>query len=356
MGDIITTAEVGRARSVIIHDFPTPGLEVCWREFLTRVESPEQYDAPDYFSEPYWDGSNPFAVLAFDGDRIIGSATGLHTAGTVTCGLPSRPQICVAKDADAELASNLLVDGLLREAGDSSLISVYGWDWTALPALRRRGFRMARSGADVVLDLSPGVDRVFNQQHKSRRRDIRAAIRNGVEVSEATTSEDLAAYLEVYSAWLGTTRKKINMKADFSASARIHEMTENHRRFLARHEGRVIAASGVRFLRGGLIVYSGNCSYDQFLRLLPNDLLLWRTIEWACEQGFSKYSLGAAHPFLLKCGGTIVPIHRYRLDRTFLRRHELREGLAGAARTLVKRMPAPLETAIRRAVRKPKRP
>jgi hypothetical protein len=353
MGDNIPAA--GGGRFVVVHNFPPPDLEAVWREFLTRIESPEQYDAPDFFLEPYWKGSNPFAILAFHGARVVGSATGLHRDGMVTCGLPSRPQICVAKDSDATLASNTLVDGLLTEAGKTKLITAYGWDWTPLPAFSCRGFRRRKVGGDVVLDLRPGADEVFKQLHKSRRRDIRAAVRNGVEVSEARTPEDLAAYLEVYSAWLGTTRKKIRVIQDVSDIAKIHEMPDNHRRFLARYQGRVIAASTVRFLRGGLIVYSSNCSYDQYLRLLPNDLLIWKTIQWACEQGFSKYSLGGAHPFLLKCGGTIVPIYRYRLDRTFLRRHDLREDLSKAARVLVSNMPVPVETAIRRALRKPKR-
>lgn len=351
MGD---NAAAGNGRFMILHSFPSPDLEATWREFLTRAESPEQYDSPDFFLEPYWKGSNPFAVLAFDGDRIIGSATGLHTAGEVTSGLPSRPQICVAKDADPALASELLVDGLLAEAGTDKLITAYGWEWTSLPAFSDRGFRAQKLGGNVVLDLRPGADAVFKQLHKNRRRDIRGAMRNGIEVSEATTSEDLAAYLEVYSAWLKTTRKKIHIKPDFAASKKIHEMRDNHQRFLARYQGKVVAASGVRFLRGGLIVYAGNCSYDQFLRLLPNDLLIWKTIEWACDHGFSTYSLGGAHPFLRKCGGTIVPVYRYRLDRTFLRRHDRGEDLANAARHLVGKMPKPMETAIRKVLRKPR--
>ena len=350
------TAAAGGGHFVVVHDFPPPSLEAAWREFLTRAESPEQYDAPEFFLEPYWKGSNPFAILAFDGDKIIASATGLHTAGMVTSGLASRPQICMAKDADATLASNLLIDGLLQEAGTSKLITVYGWEWTPLPAFSQRGFRTLKLGGDVVLDLRAGADAVYKKFHENRKRNIKAAIKNGIEVSEAKTPEDLAAYLEVYSAWLGTTRKKIHMNPNFSAVAKTHEMPENHRRFLARHQGRVIAASGVRFLRGGLLVYAGNCSYDRSIHLRPNDLLIWKSIQWACEQGFSKYSLGGAHPFLLKCGGTIVPIYRYRLDRTFLRRHELKEGVSKAARVLVGKMPAPVETAIRRVLRKPKQP
>jgi Acetyltransferase (GNAT) domain len=353
MGDDVAA---GNGRFMVVHSFPSPALEATWREFLTRVESPEQYDSPDFFLEPYWKGNNPFAVLAFDGDRIIGSATGLHTAGTVDSGLPSRPQICVAKDADPTLASNLLVDGLLTEAGTAKLITAYGWEWTSLPAFSHRGFRTQKLAGNVVLDLRLGPDALYKQFHENRKRNIKAAVKNGIEVSEAKTSEDLAAYTEVYSAWLKTMRKKIKMNPDFPAIAKTHEMRETHRRFLARHQGKVIAATGVRFLRDGLIVYAGNCSYDRFIHLRPNDLLIWKTIQWACEQGFVTYSLGGAHPFLVKSGGRIVPIYRYRLDRTFLRRVDLKEDLSRAARLLVSNMPAPVETAVRRALRKPKAP
>lgn len=341
---------------LILHDFPPADLERVWREFLTRVESPEQYDSPDFFLEPYWKGNNPFVVLAFDGDRIIASATGLHTGGMVNCGLLSRPQVCIAKDADADLAGNLLVDGLLSEAGDTKLITVYGWEWTPLPAFGHRGFRKRQVGSNVVLDLRLGADALFAQFHKNRRRDVRGAIRNGVEVSEARTPEDMAAFREVYTAWVSTSRKKINTAHDAADIAKIQDMSENHRRFLARYQGKVVAASTVRFLRGGMIVYSANCSYDGYMRYLPNDLLIWKTIEWACEQGFTKYSLGGAHPFLTKCGGEIVPIYRYRLDRSFLRRHDLKEDLSNRAREIVRKMPAPVGTAIRKALRKPKRP
>lgn len=353
MGD---NAAASNGRFMILHKFPSPDLEAVWREFLTRVESPEQYDSPDFFLEPYWKKSNPFAVLAFDGPRIIASATGLHTAGEVTSGLPSRPQICVANDADPALASNLLVDGLLTEAGTAKLITAYGWEWTSLPAFSHRRFRTRKLAGNVVLDLRLGPDILYKQFHENRKRNIKAAVKNGIEVSEAKTPEDLAAYVEVYSAWLKTMRKKIKMNFDLEAIEKTHEMTETHRRFLARHQGKVIAATGLRFLKNGLIVYAGNCSYDQFISLRPNDLLIWKTIQWACEQGFVKYSLGGAHPFLVKSGGRIVPIYRYRLDRTFLRRVDFKEDLSQAARLLVRNMPAPLETAVRRALRKPKQP
>jgi hypothetical protein len=323
---------------LILHEFPPSDIATRWREFLDRVESPSHYSAPEYFLEPYWEGKNAFAILAWSGDKIVGVLTGLHTKGKVTCGVPSRPQICVDKKVDTTETTRILAEGLLREAGRARLITVYTWDGTPLPGFERHGFRILKSEGDVVLDLRLGIEALSKQSNENRRRNIKIAIRNGIEVSEAATAEDIADYWEVYSKWRKTERKKIVHNHTVAMVEKVHEMPGNHRRFLARYKGKLVAATGLRFYPGGLIEYANNCSLDEYMNLRPNDLLMAKTIEWACEQGFSKYSLGGAHPFLRKSGGTVVPIYRYRLDRTFLRRHDLAESISAAARALRRRL------------------
>lgn len=337
-----------KARFLILHDFPGPGIEALWREFLGRVAFPAHYDTPEFFLEPYWMDNHPFAVLAFADSKIVGVLTGLHEGEEVVSGLPSRPQVCLDQKADEVLTTDILAEGLLREARGVNLITLYSWVSTPLPAFQQRGFGVREMEGNVVLDLSAGAQALFDNFAKNRRRDIRLAIRNGIEVSEATTAEDLQAYWEVYSAWRKTERKQIHHNLSFASIEKVHHMRGNHRRFLARYQGKVIAAAGVRLCTGGLIEYANNCSLDEFMKLLPNDLLVWRAIEWSCQHGFKRYSLGGAHPFLRKWGGTVVPIYRYRLDRTLFRRHDLKESIAGTARNLVRRMPLPLQRRIRK--------
>lgn len=128
-------------------------------------------------------------------------------------------------------------------------------------------------------------------------------------------------------------------------------MRNNHRRFLARYKGDVIAATGVRFYPDGLVEYANNCSRDEYLPLRPNDLLMWRVIEWACEQGFPRLSMGGAQTFLRKWSDTVIPIHRYRLDRTFLHSVELKEEAAAQVRKLTRQMPAPVQGALKNLLR-----
>lgn len=41
-----------KARFLILHDFPGPGIEALWREFLGRVAFPAHYDTPEFSSSP----------------------------------------------------------------------------------------------------------------------------------------------------------------------------------------------------------------------------------------------------------------------------------------------------------------
>src|SRR5580700_12023357 len=115
-----------------LHDFPARELEGHWRQFLSQADSPSAYTAPEFFLEPYWEGKNPFAILAFIRGEVVGVLTGLHLRDRVVSGLPSRPQICT-KDNNEESA-DILLKGLLQEAGSAKLLEVFAWHSSPLPA------------------------------------------------------------------------------------------------------------------------------------------------------------------------------------------------------------------------------
>ena len=329
----VSLCSIGR-HILILHEFPSQELEELWRKFLTTLRCPAHYDAPEYFLEPYWSGQQPFAILALNGGAVIGVATGLHIKGAVACGIAERPQVQV-EEGSAQVASELLSEGLIREAERAPLITVYSWSSTLLPGLLQRGFGRRDQKGVFTLDLQLGADRLFKQFHSSRRRNIRCAIRSGIEVTESKTYDDVVAYWNVYSAWRQTERKVIRHNRTFDMWNKVNAMRANHRRFLAWYQGKLIAASAIRFHVGGLVESANNCSLDEFHHLHPNDLLTWKTIQWACENGFRRYSCGSADAFHCRSGGVIEPICRYRLDRTFFHRYDLHEQLRANARLVV---------------------
>jgi Acetyltransferase (GNAT) domain len=336
----------------IVHEFPTPELELAWRDCLDRVECPSHYNAPEYFRETSLANERRFAVLAMQQGRVVGVLTGGYERKHAICGLISRPQVCLDSTVDAHTATDALARGLLADARDAKLLSVYSW--RPLSGFEERGFRYRSLEGPVVLDLTQGPEALFKQLNKKRRNCIRAAQRQkGLEIFQPSDRKDIEAFYQVYSAWYGSTRKKIEgKKVPFDVFEQRFHLAGNVRMFLARVSGNVIAGITLRFFPGGLIEYSNNSSRAEYLHLRPNDLLVWHAIEWACREGFPRFSLGGMHRFLREFGGTVTPIYRYRLDRTWLRRHDRCEQLADRGREKLREMPKPVEKVVRRVLGK----
>jgi Acetyltransferase (GNAT) domain len=340
----------------ILHEFPSRDIEKAWRDYLTRLEFASHYESPEYFLEPLWPGKPRFAVLAFENDKVVGALTGLHNDNNVACGLPARPQIGVDPDANKEAVLATLLAGLLEESRSSDLVSIYTWGFLPLPQFAARGFQRKELQGNVVLDLSQGADAVFKQFPKDRRRNIRFAEKNGVVVSEISTPQDIADAYSVQTAWRDTTRKVVHArKRTLEAYEKVATLKGNRLLLIARVDGKPAAINSFRFHPGGLFESSANSSLDEFIHLKPNDLLQWKGIEWACQHGFRRHSLGGSHPFLLRFGGTVIPILRYRLDRTFLHRHDLRDKMQSAGRKIVRNLPSSIGEKIRTLAGKSKK-
>jgi len=315
---------------LILHDFPSPGVEAAWRDFLERVDIPAHYNSPEFFREPHLRANRPFAVLALQKERVAGVLTGIHEGDQVSCGTDTRPQICLDKTIDLAPPVEALVQGLLAEATSARLLTVYSW--TLLDPFLRYGFRFRPMEGVVVLDLTQGKERVLKQFDTNRRRNIRLSIQRNVEVSEPKNEEEVAILYEIYKDWC---KRKNRSPIPYEMELAISRSTRaNRKTLLARVEGKVVAGTVIRFFTGGLVEYSRNNSLPEYLKFRPNDLLQWKAIEWACDEGFLRYSMGGSSPFHLKFGGQIVPIFRYRLDRTWLRRHDLREAILDVGRRL----------------------
>ncbi|HTS35610.1 MAG TPA: GNAT family N-acetyltransferase [Candidatus Solibacter sp.] len=341
----------------VLREFPLADIEAAWRDYLTRLECPAHYDSPEYFSEPLWAGRRPFAVLALENGSVKGVVTGIHPDKNAMCGLPSRPQISVDPTCDRESALASLALGLAAATKSAGLVSVFTWPSLPLTSFEKRGFKCQPLPGNVVLDLTLGPDALFKQFTKDRRRNIRYAEKNGIEVSEAKSPQDFADAYAVYSNWRERRGDQARGRTlSFEVYCQTMSLKRNRLLLIARLSGNVIATNIFRFFPGGLFESSANTSLKDFLHLKPNDLLQWRGIEWACNHGLRRHSLGGSHEFLLRFGGTVVPVLRYRRDGTWLRSNDLQDAMQGIGRRLVRKMPAVVEKGLRKLAGKEKAP
>lgn len=312
---------------LIVTTGPSSRLESEWEDFLPNSDFATHYITPDFFADPFVGNGERFAVLAITDDRIDAILTGLRNGSTLISGLAVRPQTAFRVGIDRGSAAKCLANGVAEFAGSGvDLIKFYSW--RPVPDLESSGFRYeacSPAGSVVMLDLARGPDALFRDFSERRRTDLRKVMKQGkLTVKPLETEDEVSELYEVHKDW---NARKGNAPDTFDAFRRI--LNSKYRAtFIAIHEGKIIAGTYLRFCPGGLVEYAANNSLAEFQKLRPNELLGWRSIEWACNAGFTRFSLGASHPFLARFGGELVSAHRYQLDRSFLRHHTNRERVS----------------------------
>ncbi|HXG85705.1 MAG TPA: GNAT family N-acetyltransferase [Pyrinomonadaceae bacterium] len=315
----------------IITDYPNAGTEKKWFDFMPVSTYPSHYTSPGFFIEPLWENQNPFAVLVFDEDEIAGVLTGLHKGTKIICGLEVRPQVSIAENGDSKAIGAAFAEALLTKAkNNGELINVnYAGK---IGGFEEAGFSVKKAAGTyevMMLDLSDGADAVFKNFSQSRRSDLRKAMReNKIRVSQVENLEELAEFYEIHVAWCG---RKQNAPGSWEMMKQAYSQTDYQRIFIAKYDGKIIAGSHFRFYRKSLIEYSANHSIPEYQRLRPNDLIVWKSIEWACEQRIPRYSMGGSHLFLRRFGGAPVSSYRYQLDLTFFKKHRKKEAVTNFA-------------------------
>jgi len=301
-----------------------------WQDMLANCSFATHYVTPDFFADPFAGCGERFAVLAVDGEQINAVLTGTKNGNIVSSGLGVRPQTAFRDGIDEAAATASLISGLTELSGaDADLVRFFTWQ--ALPASGLHGYAHQQcTGAEnvVMLDLSKGPDALFKEFSERRRTDLRKVMRQAkLEVKLLETESELAELYEIHKNW---NARKGNTPDPLESFQKI--LNSPHRAiFIALHEGKIVAGTYLRFCQGAMVEYAANNSLTEFQHLRPNELLGWRAIEWACANGFSRFSLGASHPFLARYGGELVAAHRYQLDRTFLKLHQNRERVSRLA-------------------------
>lgn len=142
------------------------------------------------------------------------------------------------------------------------------------------------------LPLSADPAAAWSEVRKPVQRQVKKARKLGVQVRIAQQREDVAQYYRLH---LQTRSKKHGMPAQplhyFHGLWDAFAANASMRLLLAEYEGVVIAGM-ILLLAGSTVRYAYGASDERFLRLAPNDLLMWNAIELACREGYQTFDMG----------------------------------------------------------------
>lgn len=143
-----------------------------------------------------------------------------------------------------------------------------------------------------VLSLVHGSDALWSGLRKPVQRQIKKSHHLGVQIRLAETRADMDVYYRLH---LQTRSKKHGMPAQprhfFLGLWDAFAASDGMKLLLAEYEGKVIAGM-ILLACGRTIRYAYGASDERYLQLAPNNLLMWKAITWACEQGYRTFDLG----------------------------------------------------------------
>lgn len=287
--------------------------EGAWQEFVSTHPGAGIEHAigwTEVFAAAY--GYRPRHLVAVEGGRLVGALPLLLAPvwprGRALVSLPFLD--CAGPLAEAvEVREGLL--GAARELGER--------EGARYVEIRARepigGAAPARTDkAKVVLGLAGDADAVWKGLDAKVRNQVRKARRSGLTLAE-DDGERLAAFYRVYAHNMRDLGSPV-------APRRLFEQTLSRFRGNARvltvwlHEEPV---AGAVWLRHGTTAYVpwASALRRHFARC-PNNLLYWRAIELACEQGCARFDFGRStvgsgpYRFKLQWGGRPEQLYWYR--------------------------------------------
>jgi len=141
----------------------------------------------------------------------------------------------------------------------------------------------------LIIDLKRPLEEIWKALDKNPRRMIRRAERFGVGVKIASTWHEWEEFYNLHvlhSRGKGYPTRPLDY---FREMFKLHHKNLC-RLFVAKYEKQIIA--GTLFLiHKQNMVYLKNVSSEAFLKYNPNNLIQWRSMEWAARNGVTTYDL-----------------------------------------------------------------
>lgn len=286
---------------------------------------------------------------AWSEGSLVGVMPAVHMRmpllGSKVVAMPYQMHSGAPLGADDNVAA-ALVDTCVRRAEEQRVKYVEIRHHDIAAVLERAGFVPSSSGLVTTTIPLEGLD-LTRTEHGHRQR-VRKAARQGVEIVQAESIEDLRAFRRMY---LATGRAMGAPQAGWALFQNLYELARPYLRlYFARYQGRTVG--GLLLMGDGRIMFSRCSAHSsgEALKLNAGPALWWRALTDAAAAGCREFNSGISwvgDPGLIKWkegwGGSSRAVHIYVKPITAAAPTAggYFEGFS-LAKTLWKKMPLPL--------------
>lgn len=146
----------------------------------------------------------------------------------------------------------------------------------------------------IIINLDRSLQDIWQALNKRARWGVRKAERVGLKVKVATVWKEWEQFYHIFSIHGKEKQYPPEPLEFFREMFKLHHKNMA-RLFLAQHQKRTIAGS-LFLIYNQNMIFLQNASESAFLSYNPNNLLQWKSIEWAKENGVTIYDMNGLPP------------------------------------------------------------
>ncbi len=227
------------------------------------------------------------------------------------------------------------------------------------PVLTARwGLQESRHWLTTLVDLSAGSEAVWRKLKNNAVGPVKQAQKLGVRVYAGERQEDMATFYQIF------LENRRHLGIPCFPPRFFQEIWEKlcqkgqGQLFIAEKAGQPLAGL-ILLLHKGTAIDGYAASRPSSRELRPNDLLVWRAIQWAAREGCQVFDFGADSPrqpsllaFKKKWRGVQQPMYHYYFyrDKNKIKVMDSSDEKYEVIRTIIRLLPFPLYRLLSQAV------
>jgi lipid II:glycine glycyltransferase (peptidoglycan interpeptide bridge formation enzyme) len=185
--------------------------------------------------------------------------------------------------------------------------------------LEGRGYQYSHNGGhteSLALDLTPSEEIIFSRLTSSRRRQIRKAVKIGIEVRSASNREEMEKFWELYRDMCQSKNIGFMPRKAFESIRRFSDQSPSDCACLLGWLNGELVGGNIVLRHSGIAEYTSGAGSIKINNGVPKtDLIHWESILWAKKQGAAVYDLGGFKSDAEE-GSHIWGINRFKLEFT----------------------------------------